>query len=182
MRWDSRARLQRRDHRQSARESESECTCRGRSVCDDRSYFTGLVEPRFAIRIHTTTMRITLSPELMASLRALRDSGRWDDDVTSTHDAFLLSGGLGAARYVTADGRFLVDGSYWDETPLRECTDDEATMALVVGAKRTGISGLLQFLPATPQSAMACPVCNGSRWHPAYSIVCIHCAARGWVS
>ena len=112
------------------------------------------------------------------------------DDVTTTHDAFLLDPGMGPGAYLTSDGRVLIDGRYWDETELREATDDEAIAAMVVGAKKTGILELLSLLPNAPDHSSLCDMCCGSRWIPGgrdvltgepAHIICYACHGRGWV-
>jgi hypothetical protein len=132
-------------------------------------------------------MQRTLSSELLAALRKLRASAGWSDDITASHDAFLLYGGMGSAMYVTSDGRFLLDGSGWDDSPLRESNDDEAIASLVIGAKRTGITALLNLVPPAPSTASTCTTCNGSRWEMfggpdnTAALICSKCWGRGWV-
>ena len=134
-------------------------------------------------------MRITPTESLLSALREFRQRRGWSDDVTSAHDAFMLYGGMGPAMYLTSDGRFLIDGLAWDDTPLRESSDDEAICSLVVGAKRTGIAELLAFVPPAPASANICNVCGGTRWQVLRGtvpelppVICTTCWGRGWVS
>jgi hypothetical protein len=114
---------------------------------------------------------------------------RWEDELESAHDAFLLDPGMGPMLYLTADGRVLIDGRGWDGEPLREATDDEATVALVVGAKKTGIAGLFDLLPPRPPEGSSCPTCRGARVErlpatdperPPPELVCSACKGRGW--
>ena len=135
-------------------------------------------------------MRFTLSEELLRKLRAHRASQAHTDDALREEDAFLLDAGLGPCSYLTTDGRVLVDCSAWDENDaaLREATDDEATCALVVGAKKTGIADLLTLVPAPPHSSVSCPRCDGERWMDygrdvrgqVIRVVCPDCSGRGW--
>lgn len=151
-------------------------------------------------------MRFQLSPALLDALRERR--GRlstaapdpvavargyasamadWQREVEEQNDAFLLYAGMGPMLYVTADGRVLVDGRGWDDEALREATDDEAIGAMVVGARRTGITLLLDLLPPKPPSASDCAGCEGARFMTLqasngepFPIVCTDCAGRGW--
>lgn len=89
----------------------------------------------------------------------------------------------------------LIDDSAWEGSPLHEATDDEATGGLAVGAKCTGLAALLDLIPAMPDDGRACAHCGGSHWWALQSpegiaargvegrpitIVCPHCAGRGW--
>src|SRR5689334_9808988 len=118
-------------------------------------------------------MRFKLSASLLAELRAMQAKRGYSDDVTYREEAFLLDPGLGPACYLTADGRVLLDWREWIEAcgpreewepPIREATADEAVSALVVGAKKTGVAGLLGLLPPRPLAAADCPRCQGGRW------------------
>ena len=107
--------------------------------------------------------------------------------VEDEHDAFLICPGMGPMTYITAEGRILVDDRTWDGDSLREAADDEATVALVAGAKFTQIAGLLALLPAAPPGATSCTRCEGKRWavyFPGSSseMVCFTCAGRGWLA
>jgi len=129
--------------------------------------------------------RFTVSPSLRAMLEARRRDG--GDEVERESDAFLLDPGLGPASYLTGDGRVLIDGRDWDGDAIREATDDEATTAIVVGAKKTGVAELLALLPPRPSGAVPCATCSGGRWakvHPSadLTIVCPTCGGRGWGS
>jgi hypothetical protein len=135
-------------------------------------------------------MRVNLPPALLAKLRAHRaPRPRVVDDVMRDNDAFLLDPGLGTCLYLTADGRVLIDGRAWDENDvLREATDDEATVAFVCGARRTGIDDLLDLIPSPAPGSRRCTRCNGDRWmdfgvdvHGKRGrIVCTDCRGRGW--
>jgi hypothetical protein len=108
-------------------------------------------------------------------------------EVENEHDAFLLDPGMGPMLFLTAAGRILVDGRNWDGEVLREATEDEAISALVVGAQKTGIGGLLELIPSRPTDGSTCPMCFGSRRAepvPGASLpkmICLLCRGRGWV-
>jgi hypothetical protein len=129
-----------------------------------------------------------ISERLLAELRACRARRAGQDAVEQDNDAYCLDGGLGPGWYMTADGRVLRDGSGWDDEPLREATEAEAFRAIVVGAKRTGISGLLALLPVRPDRATMCTRCDGTRFasvgsdHVAPRLVCPACDGLGWVA
>ena len=136
-------------------------------------------------------MRLAIPEQILKRLRTESRMRDTNDDVTATHDAFLLDPGMGPGAYLTVDGRVLIDGRYWDETELREATDDEAITAIVVGAQKTGITELLVLLPSRPDRSIICGTCAGSRWVRAGTdvltgepgqIVCYVCRGRGWVA
>jgi hypothetical protein len=135
-------------------------------------------------------MRFAIPKETLERLRSASRMRDVNDDVTTSQNAFLLEPGLGPGAYLTNDGRVLIDGRYWDQSELREATDDEAIAALVVGAFKTGISELLALLPTTPHHAVVCETCAGSRWVRAGTdvltgepgqMLCYKCRGRGWV-
>lgn len=130
-------------------------------------------------------MRFTISTQLLHALRSLHDRGWRADDVTAGHDAFLLDPGLGPAVYLTADGRILIDERAWSDGPLREATEDEAIVALVVGAHKTGIEGLIDLIPPPPEGSQACSRCDSHRWlaaeTDAFALVCPDCRGTGWL-
>ena len=137
------------------------------------------------------TMRALLSRR---ELDAKKLSAKYEDslhslqhEVEDEHDAFLLDPGSGPMAYLTADGRVLVDGRSWDGSALREATDDEAIGALVSGAAKTGLLGLLALVPACPADGSACPLCHGALHAQPYpgigpELVCLLCHGRGWVT
>jgi hypothetical protein len=105
------------------------------------------------------------------------------DEVEDAHDAFLLDPGMGPMTYLTSDGRVLLDFRSWDGDPLREADENEAIGAILVGAKKTGVTALLDLLPAAPHGARPCPECGGRRWTVVggqHEIVCGRCHGRGW--
>jgi hypothetical protein len=134
-------------------------------------------------------MRFAIPQNTLARLRTESRMRTTHDEVTAAHDAYLLDPGMGPAAYLTTDGRVLIDGRHWDETDVREATDDEAIAAIVVGAKKTGINELIDLLPSPPQQSTACELCGGSRWITAGKdvltgepgrIICYECSGRGW--
>jgi hypothetical protein len=133
-------------------------------------------------------MRVSLSSDLIAALSRLRAERKFGDPVESEHDAFRLFGGMGPCLYVTRAGDFLVGrDEFFDEPVTRGASDDEAITALVIGARRLGLSELLNFVPRRPSEASTCSVCFGKRWHPVKSTsgewpiaICTSCHGRGW--
>ena len=66
-----------------------------------------------------------------------------------------------------------------------ETSLDQAIMALVLGAKKTGLSALLDLIPALVDASV-CPKCAGARWTtfgPAAEprMICFVCFGRGEV-
>jgi hypothetical protein len=115
-------------------------------------------------------------------------------EVEDMYDAFLLDPGMGPMMYITSDGRFLRDDRTWDGEGIQfETSLDRVISTLVVGAKKTGIAGLLALLPQRPSSAATCSTCSGHRWWTIQSspinpdtgrqgsLVCPTCYGRGWV-
>lgn len=108
-------------------------------------------------------------------------------ETEAQYDAFLIDPGMGPMTYLTADGRVLLDFRSWDGDEVREATEDEAIMALVVGAKKTGVPQLLDLIPPSPNGGSECPMCHGTRWAepvPNFgsTTVCITCSGRGWTA
>jgi hypothetical protein len=130
-------------------------------------------------------MRFVLSSSLLRELQAWRAS-RPLDGVERAHDAFCLDPGLGPASFLTADGRVLVDGTCWDDTPIKEASEAEAFASIVVGARKMGIDKLLDLLPRQPDGAPTCARCNGSRYASAApelpQVVCPDCHGLGWTA
>ncbi len=135
-------------------------------------------------------MRFPISTSLREALRSHRAMREWTwkQGVEETHDALLLDPGLGAAVYLTFDGRVLIDGSDWDEQEIREADEDEAIRSLVIGARKTGITDLIDLVPKRPETAVECSLCLGSRWMSLGTvektnaeIVCSSCSGRGWI-
>jgi hypothetical protein len=117
--------------------------------------------------------------------RHVRTLQRLQDEVESSHDAFLLDPGMGPMTYLTADGRILVDARTWEGDAITEATEDEAIGALVIGAEKTGLLALLALLPPAPVEAATCPRCKGSRraaLGPLPNLLCLVCGGRGWAT
>jgi hypothetical protein len=136
-------------------------------------------------------MRFSLNPELLARLRAVQPGGHALDELETREEAFLLDRSLGQVCYLTSEGRVLIDARDWDDTGVREATDDEAVAAIVLGAEKTEVGELLHLLPAAPPAASLCDQCNGWRWFPlglwfspptGLHVVCVRCWGRGWTS
>jgi hypothetical protein len=130
-------------------------------------------------------MRFLLSSSLLEELQTWRAS-RPLDRVEREHDAFCLDPGLGPAFFLTADGRVLVDGTSWDDTPIREASEAEAFASIVVGARKMGIGKLLDLLPRRPDGSPTCARCNGTRYASlgpdVPPFVCPHCHGLGWTA
>lgn len=120
----------------------------------------------------------------LAAAKWVADMDALQDEVESSHDAFLLDPGMGPMLYLTTDGRVLVDERAWDGDNVREATDDEATAALVAGAANTSIAALLDLIPAKPDGAVDCAMCSATRWLDIgpHHLICGHCHGRGWVA
>ena len=108
-------------------------------------------------------------------------------EVEDAEDAFLLDPGMGPMTYLTSDGRVLDDHRSWDGEALREAMLDEASAALVVGAKKTGITDLLSLVPACPDDGSRCTRCEGERWDKplrehGLELICGLCRGRGWMT
>lgn len=93
---------------------------------------------------------------------------------------------MGPMTFLTSDGRVLLDHRSWDGEALRVATYEDAIAALVVGAKKTGISALLGLVPECPEDGSQCPRCAGERWDlslrvQGMEVVCGLCRGRGWV-
>jgi len=127
---------------------------------------------------------LPLSPELLAKLRAHRDR-RTMDNIERKHDAFLIDPGMGAI-WLTSDGRILWEDDIMDADSVREITEENHVItSLVSGARKTGISELLDLLPAQPGDAITCPMCNGTRyWRPTdtTNFVCWLCSGCSWAT
>lgn len=70
------------------------------------------------------------------------------DEVESRFAGFLLDPGMGPMTYLTADGRVLLDMRTWDGDDVVEADDDEAILALVVGAPGLRVTRAVHVVPA----------------------------------
>lgn len=111
-------------------------------------------------------MRFTIPLPLLATLRKHREDDGYFDDLMQREDAFLLDPGMGPVVYLTAEGRVIMNVSFWEEgEAIREATDEEAISYLVIGALKSGVMGLLDLIPPQPADGMLCSECQGRRWH-----------------
>jgi hypothetical protein len=99
------------------------------------------------------------------------------DPIEREHDAFLLDPGIGPATYLSADGRILWDDDGWGGV---EPALGPAYAAILVGAKKTGISDLRKLLPSRPSIAPDCSECEGTGLFGPMSIGCSACWGLGW--
>ncbi|MBK8015203.1 MAG: hypothetical protein IPK13_28170 [Deltaproteobacteria bacterium] len=104
-----------------------------------------------------------VSPSLLDQLSVARASaGREPDEVEQRLDGFLLDPGLGPPVYRAGDGRIVWDGWYgWSKAAPSQ---RDAHASLVVGAKKTGVAGLLALLPNRHDRAEECLACAGTGW------------------
>lgn len=110
----------------------------------------------------------------------------WPDETEDQCDAFLLDPGMGPMTYLTSDGRILEDRRGWDGDGLIEVEGLAAHSALIVGARKTGITELVDLLPQPPPDSRVCAKCLGRRVvepMPGFGaeLPCGECEARGWV-
>jgi hypothetical protein len=96
---------------------------------------------------------------------------------------------LGPSFYLTRSGRILVTDAFEADTPPREATVDEASAAVVLGARNLGAPQLLRLLPPRSIGALQCTRCDGSRWATLeardvkgneVTIICPVCSGKGW--
>ena len=143
---------------------------------------------QYTRRIVVSDVLFELTPELVAALREVRDA-RGGDDITESHDAFMLDPGLGPATYLSSDGRIIWDDDMWGVVGTR----GEALSAIPAGARKTGLAGLRDLLPSRPATGTDCPDCSATGWFDAhgelrdvhgrpFSFVCPKCAGLGWTS
>jgi hypothetical protein len=107
--------------------------------------------------------RWELSPSLIAQLEAAAARRNHTNEIIEQENAFLLDPGMGPAMYLTRDGRVLIDSRGWDDSGIHEADEGEAVAAFVVGARKTGVTALLELLPDRPSDALDCETCNGRR-------------------
>jgi hypothetical protein len=135
--------------------------------------------------------RFHIPDDLIPTLRSLRARQQDWRPLIDAEDVVHLFYGLGAARFLTFDGRILVDNIDWDGTGAYEVTEPkEAWSAVVVGADVIACPELLRLLPNRPLTAINCPSCGGAGWHFLRSadggqgkMVCWDvCGGLGWVA
>jgi hypothetical protein len=115
-----------------------------------------------------------LPKRLLTQLRRV-ESERGRDAVAEKNDAFLMDADSDAPSYLTWDGHIVID----DAGHVRDATDDEKVAAVVAGARKTGLTVLLNLLPPRAANAVTCRSCEGGRWQTE-SRVCPTCHGRGW--
>jgi hypothetical protein len=134
--------------------------------------------------------RFRIPDDMIPHLRNLRARQQPWRELIEAEDVVHLYYGLGPARFLTFDGRVLVDNWDWDETGAYEVSNPkEAWTAVVVGADIWDFPELLWLLPERPPDAVDCPVCDGLGYvFPSspdgrqYKIVCRdRCGGLGWV-
>lgn len=142
-----------------------------------------------AAKQYGSPVRFELSAPLLAALRARQATliDQPDEQVRRYGEAFLLYPGLGPEIYLLADGRVILDERAFFGTEVHEASADEAVAAIVVGAEKTGIAGLLELIPSAPSDAVRCRRCAGSRWwgiglHGIAKVICPGCLGRGWTA
>jgi ADP-heptose:LPS heptosyltransferase len=115
-----------------------------------------------------------LPKRLLAQLRRV-ESERGRDGVAQNNDAFLMDADAPSPSYLTWDGHVMVvDGG-----TVRDATEDEKIAAVVAGARKTGLTVLLNLLPPRSPNAVTCSSCEGGRWKDE-RLVCPACHGRGW--
>lgn len=122
----------------------------------------------------------------MRDVRA-RQQESWRD-LIEAEEVIHLYLGLGPARFLTFDGRVLVDNYDWDGTGAYEVSEPKkACVAVVHAAASLGFPDLLRVLPERPAHAVDCPRCGGSGWlcrsaNGRSGVVCEeHCGGLGWL-
>jgi hypothetical protein len=125
--------------------------------------------------------------DLLEELQNVRAKRNRRDEIERQHNAFLLNPGLGPVTYLSADGRVLWDDDGWGVEPAIGW----AYAALVTGAKKLGVPGLLRLLPLRPPGSPNCSECEGTGQFTAkgqlkdisgrpFSIGCAACWGIGW--
>jgi hypothetical protein len=96
---------------------------------------------------------------------------------------------LGPSFFLTRSGRILVTDAFEPDAPLREATTDEASAAIVLGARNLDAPQLLELLPLQPADTLPCNRCAGTRWSTLdvrdvngieVTIICPVCSGKGW--
>ena len=144
---------------------------------------------RFRVKI----MRFSIPTELIPKLRELQEQTRqyYIDKIAESEDAVVMTGGMGAAMYLTFDGRVIVhDDDLEEETFPREAKDaKEMFTAIIISAKRRNAPELLSLLPSRPNTAVDCVACESHGWQrfgldvhgKPVEIICWDCGGVGWI-
>jgi hypothetical protein len=115
-----------------------------------------------------------LPKRLLSQLQRVElERGR--DAVAEKNDAFLMDADSNLPSYLTWDGHVIID----DGGNVRDATEDEKVAAVVAGARKTGLTVLLNLLPPRAPNAVTCHSCEGGRWKTE-THVCPECHGRGW--
>ena len=122
---------------------------------------------------------------LIPRLKELQEKDAGKDEIIESENAVTMFYGMGDPMYLTLDGRVLIDECFIEDKGLREAkTLNEATMAVVIGAKVRDFPGLLAILPARPENAIDCRNCEQTGWFMAGGslgpFVCHECGGFGW--
>lgn len=128
-----------------------------------------------------------LPASLIEELRAAESSRLYPDPESADPDIFLLDPGMGPETWLTSDGRIV-----WKYFEPIEATPQSVYPAIVVGAMKTGVPGLLNLLPKRSADATDCDHCDGSGWFSAHgelkdvhgepsAFVCLECSGLGWL-
>ena len=97
-------------------------------------------------------------------------------------EVVCLRAGGGQAAYLGADGRIHCEnyGEGQDRVVLTDPRD--VASAIVKWAGDIGVPELIDLLPARPESAVVCRLCDGGRWESveASRWCCRRCHGLGW--
>lgn len=122
--------------------------------------------------------------ELIPKLRELQAQDLPDSEIKS-EDAVMMFAGLGDPIYLTFDGRIIILDMLDDIPPREAQTFQEATSAIVIGAKVRKYPELLQLLPSRSTGATDCEKCEKSGWWKIsenITIICDECGGLGWLT
>ena len=118
-------------------------------------------------------------------------AGRWPEaaDILIEQEAVCLRCGSGNASFVGLDGRVLYL-NYGDGWPVEELNAPVDVASAVRHGAESGLSELLEFLPAMPLGGIICRQCRGSRWMPTQARtsrdgepqICLLCHGLGWTA
>ena len=115
------------------------------------------------IRRAERPFRFEIPADLVPILRQLRARQKPWRGLIEDEDVVHLFYGMGPARFLTLDGRVLVDSVDWDDSAVYEVTEPkEAWAALMVGVITFKCEALRRLLPARPPTALTCPWCKGT--------------------
>lgn len=137
-------------------------------------------------------MRFQIPSELVPKLRELQAEYKHylTHPIVKSEDAVVMTGRMGAAMFLTLDGRVIVHDDFPDDAEPREAKDvKEMYTAISVGAKRRNAPELLSLLPSRPETAIDCVACENSGWRQfglgidgkPVEIVCWDCGGVGWI-